>query len=324
MTRPPGAESPRPATAAPSDDLLELLQAVRRELVLRGEDFQGPWVGTAAEDLKAGRQPGWYYPPARGTGGLSFGNRRGERAWGHVHAADEEDAQRLAGVLLEGLAPTAGSVNVGFTGLTVEAEHRLLEVLTQRPGGSVIERYCMVRPLRASDTSVDPTPPAGLERVPARDITLTALADLDWRSFRGSVDDDLVGGDPAEYSRVLTGLLANSLGLFLDAASTGLVEPDPTRLVGGILTAEVSAREAVFVDIMVDPERRRKGYARYLVRWALRALVGLGYEKVRLWVTASNTPAVRFYEAEGFRRLATTSIYRWVRPGEGPQPQRSR
>ncbi|MGA8274760.1 MAG: GNAT family N-acetyltransferase [Thermoplasmata archaeon] len=324
MTRPPEAETPRPATAASTDDLLELLQSVRRELVLRGEDFQGSWVEKAAEDLRAGRQPGWYYPPANGRGGVSFGNVRGSRAWGHVHSADEEDAVRLSVALLDGLGSRAGAINLGFTGLTVDAEHRLLATLARRPGATVIERYCMARTLRPADTEAPAGPPQGLERVPARDITLAALADLDWRAFRGSVDDQLVGGDPEEYSRVLTGLLGNALGLFLDAASAALIETDPTRLVGGILTAEVSAHEAVFVDIMVEPDRRRRGYARYLLRWALRALVGLGYEKVRLWVTASNVPAVKFYESEGFRRVATTSIYRWERPAEVPQPQRSR
>ncbi|MCI4373182.1 MAG: GNAT family N-acetyltransferase [Thermoplasmata archaeon] len=324
MTRPPGAERPRLATAASTDDLLELLQTVRRELVLRGEDFQGSWVEKAAEDLRAGRQPGWFYSPSKGTGGLAFGNVRGSRAWGHVHSTDESDSVQLSLALLDGLGSPATTVNVGFTGLTVDAERRLLSTLTARPGATVIERFCMVRTLRPGDTDAPSVPPAGLERVPARDITLAALADLDWRAFRGSVDDQLVGGDPEEYSRVLTGLLGNALGLFLDAASTALIETEPTRLIGGILTAEVSAREAVFVDIMVDPERRQKGYGRFLLRWALRALVGLGYEKVRLWVTAVNLPAVRFYEAEGFRRVATTSIYRWERPVGEPQPQRSR
>jgi ribosomal protein S18 acetylase RimI-like enzyme len=308
-------------TAASNDDLLELLQTVRRELILRGEDFQGPWVEKAAADLKAGQQPGWYYPRA---GGISFGNSRGRRSWGHVHARDEADAGQLALALLDSLSTEADAVNLGFSGLTVDAEHRLLAELANRPEGTVIERYCMVRALRVTDTEAPSAPPAGLERVPVRDITLEALADLDWRSFRGSADDDLVGGDPTEYTRVLTGVLANTLGLFLDGASTTLVESGPIRLVGGILTSEVSAREAVFVDIMVDPERRRKGYARFLVRWALRALVGLGYEKVRLWVTASNVPALRFYESEGFRRLAATNIYRWTRAGGVPHPQRSR
>jgi ribosomal protein S18 acetylase RimI-like enzyme len=317
-------EPPRPATAASADELLELLQVVRKELVLRGEDFQGAWVEQAAEDLRAGRQPGWYYSPARVPGGIAFGNVRGSRAWGHVHSSEESEARRLAIALLDGLGGTARSVNLGFTGLTVDAEHRLLAALGDRAGSSTVERHCMVRSLHPADAQGAPTIPEGVERVPARDVTLEALADLDWRAFRGSTDDRLVGGSSEEYARVLRSVLENSLGLLLDAASAGLVESDPTRLVAGILTAEVSAREAVFVDIMVDPERRRRGHARYLVRWAYRALVGLGYEKVRLWVTADNGAAVHFYETEGFLRIATTSIYRWERPPEAPQPQRSR
>jgi ribosomal protein S18 acetylase RimI-like enzyme len=324
VTRPAGAEAPRPATSARPDELLELLQTVRRELTLRGEDFQGSWVEPVAEELHTGRQPGWFFPLAGGRGGIAFGNVREGRAWGHVHSTAEGEALLLAEGLLDSLGPEVHSASLGFTGLTVDAEHRLLSTLAHRAGASVIERYCMVRALRPTDAEAPSHPPPGLERVPVRDVTLAALADLDWKAFRGSVDDRLVGGSPEEYARVLSGLLGNSLGLFLDAASTALVEKEPLRLVGGILTAEITSHEAVFVDIMVDPERRRRGLARFLLHWALRALVGLGYEKVRLWVTASNTPAVRFYEADGFRRIAATSIYRWERSDEGPQPQRSR
>jgi ribosomal protein S18 acetylase RimI-like enzyme len=316
--------APRPTTAASTDELLELLQTVRRELVLRGEDFQGSWVEPAAEDLRAGRQPGWYYPPSGASAGIAFGNLRGSRAWGHVHCGSERAAVALARALVEGLAARAATVSLGFTGLTVELEKEVLETLLARPGSVVIERYAMVRTLRSDDTKAPTVPPEPTERVPVRDVTLEALADLDWRSFRGTTDDQLVGGSTDEYARVLTSLLGNGLGLFLDAASTTLVEQNPVRLVGGILTAEVSAREAVFLDIMVDPERRRQGLGRFLVRWAMRALVGLGYGQVRLWVTSTNAAALRLYDAEGFRRVATTRIYRWEGPLAGPQPHRSR
>jgi ribosomal protein S18 acetylase RimI-like enzyme len=319
VTRTPGADPPRPATSARPDDLLELLQTIRRELRLRGEDLQGAWVEQVAGELKAGRQPGWFYAPTDGRGGLAFGNSRADRAWGHLHATEEADAIRLATALLDGIEGAGTGVTLGFTGLTVEAERRLLDWLSRRPGASVIERFCMVRTLRPDDAAVNPPVPAGFERAPVRDVTLAALADLDWRAFRGSTDDRLVGGSVEEYARVLTGLLDNSLGLFLDAASTALLQPDPLRLVGGILTAEVSAHEAVFVDIMVDPDLRRRGLARFLLRWAVR-----GYDQVRLWVTASNVAALRFYEAEGFRRIAATRIYRWDRPGEVEHAHRSR
>ncbi|MCI4365767.1 MAG: GNAT family N-acetyltransferase [Thermoplasmata archaeon] len=317
-------EAPRLATSASEDELMELLQTVRRELSLREEDPTGRWVEEAAADLRAGRLPGWYYPPARQGGGVAFGRIRGPRMWGHVHASDEERSRRLGLALLGGLAPEISSVSLGFTGLTVEAEQRLTASLLSRPGATLIERYAMERALRPEDTLAPSDPPQGLRRVPVRDVTIAALADLDWRAFRGTTDDLLVGGAAEEYARVITGLLSNGMGLFLDAASTTLVEPEPLRVVAGILTSEASSREAVFLDLMVDPERRQRGYARFLLRWSLRALRGLGYEKARLWVTAGNTEALRLYESEGFRRVAATAIYRWERPPGEPQPQRSR
>ena len=324
MTSAPATDAPRPATDASTDDLLELLQMVRKDLALRGEDFPGSWVEPAAVELRAGRQPGWFYSPQSPSGGIAFGNLRGTRAWGHVHCADETRTVALAQSLVEGLSARAGTVSVGFTGLAPVVEERALTSLLRRPGSVVIERHAMVRALRPEDTKAATVPPPGLDRIPIRDVTLEALADLDWRSFQGTTDDLLVGGSAEEYARVLTGLLDNGLGLFLDPASTALVEKAPMRLVGGILTAQVTAREAVFLDIMVDPERRRRGLGRFLVRWAMRALVGLGYEKVRLWVTASNTSALRLYDSEGFRRVMSTRIYRWDGPAVDPHPQRSR
>jgi ribosomal protein S18 acetylase RimI-like enzyme len=316
--------APRVATAASTDDLLELLQGVRKELLLRGEDFPGSWVEQAAADLRVGRQPGWVYPPAPGPGGIAFGNVRDRRAWGHVHALRGPDSLRLATALLDTLEPDVEAVSLGFSGLPIEIERGVLQNLATRPGGAIIERYAMVRTLRPGDISTPTAPPDGLSRVPIREVTVEALADLDWRSFRGSTDDRLVGGSIEEYTRVLEGLLGNGMGLFLDAASTALLQEEPPRLIAGILTSQVSAHEATFLDIMVDPEFRRHGYGRFLVRWAMRSLVGLGYERVRLWVTASNGTARTLYEAEGFLRVATTSIYRWDRPGEVPHPHASR
>ncbi len=316
--------TPRPATAATPDELLELLQAVRRELRLRGEDFQGPWVESAVEELRTGRQPGWFLSPGAGGGGLAFGNRRDGRGWAHVHATDFDGAMRLAEALVESFVTAGQSLTVGFSGLTVESERRLLDELVTRPGSEIIERFCMVRTLRGTDADPVPFPPGGLERVAVRDVTVAALTDLDWRSFRGSVDDRLVGGSAEEYGRVLDSVLANSLGLFLDAASTALLRREPIRLVGGLLTVEVTAREAVFVDLMVDPEFRRGGVGRWLLHWGFRSLAGLGYSQVRLWVTAVNTPAMQLYESEGFRRVAATRLYRWDRPGDPAQAQRSR
>jgi ribosomal protein S18 acetylase RimI-like enzyme len=324
VTLPPTLDGPRPATAAPADDLLELLQEVRREVALHEEDPTGEWVERSVEELRAGRKPGWFYARSDGGGGIAFANVRGARAWGHVHSTEEERSRRLAVALLDGLGNEIVAVSLGFTGLTVEDERRLAASLSSRPGAAVIERYAMERPLRAEDTAGGGDAPVGLRRVAVRDVTLAALAELDWRAFRGSLDDLMVGGSPEEYARMITSLLENGQGRSLDAASTVLLASEPDRLIGGVLTSEISSREAIFLDLIVDPESRGQGLGRFLLRWALRALRGLGYEKVRLWVTATNTVALRLYDSEGFGRVATTIIYRWDRPAAGPQPQRSR
>ena len=316
-------EPPRPAPSAPRDELLELVHQVRQELILRDEAPTGAWIEETVEDLKAGRKPGWTYPAAEG-GGLAFFTARGPDAFAHVHVPSGPDelgrARQLATALLEGLPSSAQSADVGFTGLRVEAERELLVELARRPGSRVIERACMERALVPTDGEAAPGIPPGTRLVPIRAVTVDALADLDWRAFRGTVDALLIGPEIAQYRRVLVALLGGEMGRFLDEASTALVESDPPRLAGAILSAERSPHRAVFLDFMVDPELQRRGYGRFLFRWGLRALWALGYERAGLWVTLSNDPARRLYERSGFAVTARAAIYRWERGGGAPQP----
>jgi len=318
-------DDPEAATAASADELLEQVHAVRRELELRDESPGGEWVESSARELAAGRTPGWYYPTSVG-GGLAFYATRGLDAFGHVHVGSgpgaAERARRLVETLLDHLPREIGTAAIGFTGLAVEEERSVLAALAARPGSTVIERMAMDRPLGPDDGAPVGGPPDGLSLVPIRAVALDALAELDTRAFAQSVDALLVGSDVAHYRHVLTTLLDGQLGLFLDAASTALYRPDPPELVGAILTTERSARRAVFVDFMVAPERQRAGVGRFLLRWGLRALWALGYERVRLWVSAANTPARRLYETSGFRTTATASIYRWSRSAAQPQTSR--
>jgi len=315
-------ELPEPATSARKDELFELVHEVRAELLLRDESPTGAWLEETVEDLKSGRKPGWCYPLAQG-GGLAFYSARLPEAFGHVHVPagpdESERARALATALLDGLPNSVGSIDVGFTGLRVEAERALLADLAHRPGSTVIERAYMERALVPDDAAAAPPIPTGLRLVPIRAVTVDALADLDWRAFRGSVDAFLIGGDLSQYRRVLLALLGGEMGRFLDEASTALLLPDPPRLAGAILTAERSPHRAVFVDFMVDPELRRRGYGGFLFRWGLRALCALGYERIGLWVTSSNDAARRMYERAGLAVTARAAIYRWERSGDAPQ-----
>ena len=320
-------DAPRPTLGAPSDELLELTNLLRRALARREEAPSGNWVEDVAADLRAGRKPGWYYAPATG-GGLAFYSAPEPDGFGHVHVDEGEGASerayRLATALLDGLDPAVRSIDVGFTGLPPEEEHRLLERLVVRPGSAVIERDAMERGLGPADGSLPAGPGTGLDHVAVTDVTLDALADLDRRAFAGSADELLIGRRVEDYARVLRALMDGNLGRFLPEASTALLAPDPPRLVGAIFSAEQSARRAVFLDFIVDPADRGRGHGRYLLRWGLRALWALGYSSVHLWVTRSNLAARHLYDTLGFRPIASATIYRWERPGSEPQAQASR
>ena len=317
-------EPPRSTRTAAADELLELVRLVQQELLLRDEAPTGEWVERSATDLRRGGQSGWYYSMAAG-GGIAFRSERDTASYGHVHVGPGADAVpraiALSEVLLDTLPGPVASASVGFTGLTTEQEDAVTTHLARRPGSTVIRRYAMERALRSRDGEGLPPVPDALALVPVREVTLEALSLLDQRAFRGTTDELLIGSELDEYRRVLSALLGGALGRFLDDASRALYRAEPPTLVGAILACEKSARRAVFQDFMVDPDLRGRGYGEYLMRWSMRALWALGYERVRLWVSASNQPARRLYDSVGFAITHTAVIYRWDR---APQPHSDR
>lgn len=322
MTGVPAPGGPRPASGASRPVLEELLQEVRRALAARDEDPTGAWVEESASDLLRGSKPGWYSPAPRG--GLAFYARRGRSAFGHVHSgAGTEVARELAGTLLGQLPKDVRTLDLGFTGLAPEDERAVAEELARAPGSTVIGREAMERRLTAGDGRFAAEPPAGIDRVPVSAVTVEALAELDRAAFEGSVDAMLLGSETDAYRGALEAMLASRLGRFLGEASAALIEPEPTRLVGAVLTAERSSRRAIVLDLVVDPARRRRGLGRFLLGWTLRAVWALGYESARLWVSVRNEPALELYRAFGFRPTLQATIYRWERPAAAAQPHRS-
>ncbi len=319
-------DAPRAARGASRTDLEEALQSIRRALAEREDAPSGAWVEETAQELAAGTKPGWYFPAASG-GGLAFYARRGEDAFGHVDAGPgpnaEARAERLATTLLDGFPEAVRSANVGFTSLAPDVERGLVERLARRPGSVAIERLSLERPLSEPDGR-PVAPPPGVRLLPVRDVTVESLADLDRRAFVGSVDELLIGPTIDEYRQVLAAILDGRLGRFVDEASVALVEPEPLRLVGAALTTEQSIHRGILADLVVDPDRRRHGLGRFLIAWVDRALFALGYESVRLWVSAANAPARGLYDRFGFRTIGGATLYRWSRPPAASHPQPGR
>lgn len=320
-------DAPARANGVRLDELVEIVQQVRKALLARDESPAGDWVERTAEELRSGATPGWCYPTGSGSG-LSFYSVSGAEAYGHVHVAEEsgatDRAERLTDALLGSLPAGVRSINIGFTGLSPAHELELLSRLEQRPGSVVLERLAMERSLGTEDGRPPGPVPDGLALVPIRAVTVEALADLDFRSVHGSVDALLIGERPEEYHRVTAALLEGSLGRFLDEASTALYQADPPRLVGAILSAERTPRKGMFVSFMVDPEFRRRGYGRFLFRWGMRALWALGYERIHLWVTAANEPARRLYSEFRLEPTVRSIIYRVTLTPASAQPHSER
>jgi ribosomal protein S18 acetylase RimI-like enzyme len=317
--------NPRPATEARPDLLLELVHSVRASLVARGESIASTWVEEAAQDLKAGRQLGWTV----GTEAIAFATRRGARMFGHVHVEGTEDrverAETLLAVLITHLDADAPRLDGGVSGLTEAEEAELADRYGRVPGASLLLRARMERPVPPALPGPALPDPAGIERVPVRSVPLDALAELDWRSFAGTADQNLVADTPEEDRQSVADMLAGRIGRFVDEASTALLTPEG-HLVGAVLTSEHDPRTAVLLDLLVEPTQRRHGLGRFLVVWALRAMTALGYSTARLWVTEANRPARALYVSLGFEVTGRARLYRYVRPADVPteQPQTAR
>jgi ribosomal protein S18 acetylase RimI-like enzyme len=304
------------------DRLMELTHQVRAELLLRGEYLPSTWVEESAQDLRAGRLHGWFLE-GPGPGGLAVVSTHGHRAVGHVHAESGaggvDRAEELTLALLASMTGDARRTDVGVTGLDDSEEELLAARLGPTAGFHIVRRFAMDRAVRPIPSVKETEWPSDLERVPVREIPVAQLAELDWAAFQGTPDESFVAEDVDGDRRLLVDILEGRLGRFLDEASTALITSDH-QLVGLLMTGEQSARRAIFLDIVVHPSHRAQGIGRRLVLWGVRALAALGHDSVRLWVTETNVPARKLYDATGFVPVLRTVVYRWDRTGSVGSP----
>ena len=77
----------------------------------------------------------------------------------------------------------------------------------------------------------------------------------------------------------------------------------------GFLVARCAAGEAEILNLAVQPERRRQGHARAMLRAAMEGLKAEGVREVYLEVRESNAAAQAFYEDAGFGRSGRRLSY---------------
>lgn len=318
----------REARGAPRVELEELIHSVRLELLRRGEAPSPGWVEEAAAQLQSGALSGWLVS-SENAPGVGFYSIRGERAFGHVHVQPGPEAivraATLVGMMRQNLPASVLTLDTGFTGLSAETERELGRLLEGEPGVSLLAREAMERTIAPPDADPITPYPEGIRLLPIRAISREALAELDFRAFEGTEDANLIGTERPEYRRMMDELIGGRLGRFLEEASTTLVREGNGELVAALVTSEQTPQLAVYLDVMVAPQHRRAGLGRFIVRWGFRALWALGYPKVRLWVTESNTAARELYRTVGFVPVGSALIYRFSRRGRraGPPTENS-
>jgi ribosomal protein S18 acetylase RimI-like enzyme len=313
-----------PARDASEDELLERTHHLWKELVRRGEVLPRSWVDEAAHDLKSGELPGLWLPGTTGAPGIVVYSVRADRAFAHAHVDAGAEAMPRAKLLVRSLLGSLPSgvqrADVGLSGLPEADEEAVGRALVEELGGFVVLRRALERPIDPSDGNEVASPIGGARTMPIRALPIGQVAELDWRSFQGTADANLVADTVEEDRRGIEELLAGRLGRFLDEASEAIVTADD-RLVGAILISEQDPRHAMVCDIVVEPTDRRRGIARFLMRRSFRALHGLGYGYLRLWVTEANAPARALYKELGFSPVSTARIYRWGTPAGSAPPQ---
>ncbi len=126
-----------------------------------------------------------------------------------------------------------------------------------------------------------------------RDIRLRSLADAP-HAFSSSFAEQKTYPDTWWQER------ARDLGT--DAA--GFAAVDGGRWIGLVrVYREADDRSAAqLISMWVDPAARGRGIGCALVERALEWARDNGVTRVHLWVTESNEPALRLYEARGFER----------------------
>ncbi len=122
-----------------------------------------------------------------------------------------------------------------------------------------------------------------------------ALGALMLAAYRGTVDDEGETEENAlaEVERTLSG----EYGLPIPDASLAI--SDDHRLVGASIVT-MWEEHPFLAYAFVHPDAQRRGVATHLMAAAGNALLSAGHDRLDLFVTEANTPAVTLYRKLGF------------------------
>jgi ribosomal protein S18 acetylase RimI-like enzyme len=112
-------------------------------------------------------------------------------------------------------------------------------------------------------------------------------------------------GTPEEWTEYVTALWKGESGTYMPLASW--LTRDEKGLAAGCLTT-LWMGTPLISEIGVRKDRRGQGLARALLTATMNALVDLGHDRLALYVTLGNDPAIRLYESLGFHQAGARTV----------------
>lgn len=186
------------------------------------------------------------------------------------------------------------------------------EVLT-RMGFRLFTRQFMMLPLEQAEMN-GARFGEGLKMEKWQERHFEACAKLIRESYRTHVDGEINDQYRSEAGalRFLKSIISlPGCGQFVGDASFVLRGVASEKLVGVVLTSEVSDGVAHTTQICVAPEEQGKGLGRKLMEVSIRALAEKRFKALSLTVTKENAGAVGLYERLGFRTIKSFAAGVW-------------
>lgn len=171
-----------------------------------------------------------------------------------------------------------------------------------REQGLIVDRYWYLgRDLERS------APPSLPDVRKWRDEDLRAAADLCERSYDPRVPTRpfAATGRPEEWQHYFTRLTRGQGGGPLLPDASLCMPGGPSRLAALALVAKIGPTAAHLVQLVVDPQFRRRKIAWQLMELAASAAAQAGYKRMTLFVAGGNRPARALYENGRFRPISS-------------------
>lgn len=237
----------------------------------------------------------------KGILSYSYRDRRGDSfvSWG----AGEAEREGLLLLIREYVNRSPKEFKLRISGLHPNIPQELMSAVSESLGFVTRRRFEMVYSLGEVVDLPEETVNYTTSSIINYDEAV--LSRLDWESFSGTTDQKLFFDTEEQNRKMLKSLLSGDYGpVISDASLCVLLDDRPEAMI-----AVTDMGDSAFIaDIAVSPRLRRKGVGRYLLTNAMKAAGRLKKEKMVLWVSEDNFPAISLYKSMGYT-VSRTGVY---------------